>query len=205
MRCLVFILVILLPVWLAQPLAAQSPETPCLECHGPEGLAKNPQAPILAGQREHYLKLQLQAFRNGNAAGRANFSARRHPVMAERAHNYTDEEIVQLARAFSRQVCRSAREFDPRIPRDVPRPQIAQTCFTCHGVDGRSRRSTMPNLAGQRPAYLARQLFAFRDAKPADKTAPIYRHHRMMSRKGNHLSPEQIKQLALYFGHKTCW
>jgi cytochrome c553 len=36
--------------------------------------------------------------------------------------------------------------------------EISSTCAACHGVDGNSMMAMWPKLAGQHPAYLARQL-----------------------------------------------
>jgi len=41
-------------------------------------------------------------------------------------------------------------------------------CQRCHGVDGRSRNGRCPNLAGQDPIYLVRQLQHFSDGQRQD-------------------------------------
>jgi cytochrome c553 len=47
-------------------------------------------------------------------------------------------------------------------------------CAGCHGMDGRGTSTLFPNLNGQKPDYLARQLTAFRDGTRQDPTmAPM--------------------------------
>src|SRR5262245_56767705 len=54
----------------------------------------------------------------------------------------------------------------------------AQVCAACHGANGASVSDTIPNLAGQRAAYIENQLKAFKDglrrpASPASPTATM--------------------------------
>jgi len=44
----------------------------------------------------------------------------------------------------------------------------AASCIGCHGADGISMIPTYPNLAGQKAAYTAKQLKAFRDKTRKD-------------------------------------
>lgn len=46
----------------------------------------------------------------------------------------------------------------------------AATCAGCHGAAGISAVPTYPNLAGQKEAYLAKQLKAFKDGSRKDPT-----------------------------------
>lgn len=64
----------------------------CAVCHGPLGLASQPDAPHLAGQSAVYLTTQLKAYRSG---------ARRHEVMSLMARSLSDEDIAQLAAWFA--------------------------------------------------------------------------------------------------------
>lgn len=49
---------------------------------------------------------------------------------------------------------------------------ILPLCASCHGVDGISSVALYPNLAGQKPEYLAKQL---RDFKAARRDDPVMR------------------------------
>lgn len=71
---------------------------------------------------------------------------------------------------------------------------FAETCAACHGKDGVSETVSVPNLAGQIPDYLAKQLHAFRPEeghqpkRPNDTMTPI----------AGQLSADDISALALY-------
>ena len=46
----------------------------------------------------------------------------------------------------------------------------AASCNACHGVNGISAIPTYPNLAGQKEAYLVKQMKAFKDGTRKDPT-----------------------------------
>lgn len=64
----------------------------CAVCHGPLGVASQPDTPHLAGQPASYLVQQLRAFRSGS---------RKHEVMAVIAKPLTDDDIDKLAAWFA--------------------------------------------------------------------------------------------------------
>ena len=64
------------------------------------------------------------------------------------------------------------------------------TCAGCHGAKGVSANPLWPNLAGQKEAYLAKQLKAFRGGSRKDP---------MMSGMAKPLSDADIDNLAAYF------
>lgn len=64
----------------------------CAVCHGPLGLASQPDAPHLAGQSAVYLATQLKAYRSG---------ARKHEVMGVMARPLSDTDIAELAAWFA--------------------------------------------------------------------------------------------------------
>ena len=63
-------------------------------------------------------------------------------------------------------------------------------CAACHGADGKSLNDLWPNLAGQKPGYLTKQMKAFRDG---DRKDP------MMSPMAATLTDEDIANLTAYF------
>lgn len=67
---------------------------------------------------------------------------------------------------------------------------LAPSCTACHGTSGISANPMWPNLAGQQPGYLAKQLRAFRDGTRTDP---------MMNPLTKNLSDEDIENLASYF------
>ena len=53
---------------------------------------------------------------------------------------------------------------------DAGRDRVATVCAACHGANGISVAGNIPNLAGQKPAYLTAQLRAFR---AGERTNPL--------------------------------
>ena len=68
--------------------------------------------------------------------------------------------------------------------------QLSATCASCHGANGISHSPLWPNLAGQKAAYLEKQLKDFRGDVRKDP---------MMSMMAKPLSDEDITNLAAYF------
>ncbi len=67
----------------------------------------------------------------------------------------------------------------------------SSSCLACHGALGDSDNDAWPDLAGQSPGYLARQLRAFREGR---------RHDPWMSQMAEPLSDQDIADLAAWFG-----
>ena len=68
-------------------------------------------------------------------------------------------------------------------------------CVACHGEDGVGRDPSWPNLAGQKAAYLANQLAAFRDGT---------RRNDMMTPLVTELSDADIDALAAWYAAQPC-
>ena len=66
----------------------------------------------------------------------------------------------------------------------------AATCAGCHGAAGISAIPTYPNLAGQKEAYLAAQMTAFKDGSRKNAT---------MNAMAAPLSDADIANLAAYY------
>lgn len=66
----------------------------------------------------------------------------------------------------------------------------SQVCVACHGIDGNSPLAMNPNLAGQHPEYLAKQLLNY---KSGDRANPI------MAGMVAGLSTEDMKDVAAYY------
>jgi cytochrome c553 len=73
---------------LADPAAGRKKAQMCAACHGIDGIAKNPEAPNLAGESVIYIDRQLKAFRSGE---------RKHPQMSIIAQGLSDEDIRNVA------------------------------------------------------------------------------------------------------------
>ena len=71
----------------------------------------------------------------------------------------------------------------------------AATCAACHGPTGVSGNPLWPNLAGQKEAYLVKQIKAFKDGVRTDATmAPMVAA----------LSDKDIEDLAAVFASQDC-
>jgi cytochrome c553 len=80
---------------------------------------------------------------------------------------------------------------------EAGKAKVAEVCSACHGLNGVSVSDTIPNLAGQRAAYIENQLKAFKDGvrknpSPANPTA-------IMNAMASQLSPAQMADVAAYF------
>ena len=64
----------------------------CQVCHGKDGLAKLPEAPNLAGQKEKYLVNALQSFKAGE---------RKNEQMTVIVKGLSDEDIANVAAYYS--------------------------------------------------------------------------------------------------------
>lgn len=72
---------------------------------------------------------------------------------------------------------------------------VTQVCAACHGADGNSVIPANPNLAGQHPEYLFKQLMNFKSqgGKPAVRNNPV------MAGMVAGLSTDDMQNLAAYF------
>ena len=75
--------------------------------------------------------------------------------------------------------------------------RVDMVCAACHGANGVSVSDTIPNLAGQRAAYIEAQLKAFKDGarKAPAPTSPIA----TMAAIATQLSPANMADVAAYF------
>lgn len=73
---------------------------------------------------------------------------------------------------------------------EAGKAKVATVCAACHGANGVSVSDTIPNLAGQRAAYLETQLKALKDGA---------RKNPIMNAIATQLSPEDISNVAAFF------
>ena len=114
----------------------ESKSTACIACHGPSGNSSNPEWPNLAGQHEHYILKQLQAFKSG---------ARKNPLMTPMAAGLSDDDMADLGAYFAAQKrqawrpilasCRSASvSIAPAMRRTARRPAPRATARQATGI-----------------------------------------------------------------------
>jgi cytochrome c553 len=162
----------------------------CSSCHGPDGRSISSTFPRLAGQQKDYLVAQLQAFRDHT---RADPHAKTYmwgmaarlsdPTIEAIAAYYSAQPPVPGEPASSPEITAGKRIFTEGIPSESVPP-----CMSCHGEKA-AGNGPIPRLAGQHPAYLARQLEAF---------ASNARANVIMHRNSKDLTAVQISEVTAY-------
>lgn len=166
------------------PEAGRQKAAACMACHGPDGNSLADMWPKLAGQVPEYIVKQLQDFKAGR---------RSDEQMSPQAANLGEQDMQDIAAFFASQkvsVAESDRTQQARgeqiYLKGKGRPQPVTACTGCHGPAGAGNREwskTMsqvpavlaPALGGQHPAYVAKQLKAYRDGKRSNDAAKVMR------------------------------
>jgi cytochrome c553 len=127
----------------------------CATCHGEQGIPINKQTPVIWGQNEGYLYLQLRDFKSG---------ARKNALMNPIAAQLEKDDQLALAAYFSQQKWPNLQQ--PSAPDNVAaKAQSAISsigCIGCH-LDHFQGDGTTARLAGQWQEYLQATMLAFRD------------------------------------------
>ena len=127
----------------------------CATCHGEQGTPINHTTPVIWGQNEGYIYLQLRDFKSG---------ARKNALMNPIAAQLEKDDQLALAAYFSKQKWPNLQQ--PAAPRDIAaKAQSAISsvgCIGCH-LDHFQGDGTTARLAGQWQDYLQTQMMAFRD------------------------------------------
>ncbi len=125
----------------------------CFACHGKNGASQNEEFPVLAGQHEYYLYLQLKDFKS---------ESRENKQMNRIVAKLNKVELRAMAKYFSEQ------EW-PGVPSKAGPEQISRgeqiavagQCFQCHQGNYMGASGT-PRLAGQHTEYLKKTLLFFK-------------------------------------------
>ncbi len=129
----------------------------CAGCHGDKGVPIDTNTPVIWGQQEGYLYLQLRDLKSG---------ARKSEIMSPIAQTLERDDMMALARFFSQEPWPDLGQ--PPAPHDVmmnaARANQSIGCTGCHQGEYQGD-STQPRLAGQRREYLERTMFDFRTGK----------------------------------------
>lgn len=132
----------------------------CTACHGAKGMPVDASIPVIWGQHEGYLYIQLRDFKRG---------ARKNPQMSAIVAGMDRPQMLALAAWFAAQPWPDLQQ--KRAPRDVA--HHAETvvgsaqCTQCH-LGGFLGDSTNPRLAGQSHAYLQKTMTDFRSGARAN-------------------------------------
>jgi cytochrome c553 len=154
----------------------------CGACHGEKGLPADPSIPIIGGQHEGYLYLELRDFQKG---------ARKDDRMTPIAQSLSKEDAVALAAYFAakswpRTGAPEASKTDTAIAMTAIKSVV---CTSCH-LEEFQGDSSIPRLAGQEADYLAKTMTDFRNRTRANNPG--------MSDLMNTVTPEQIAAMAKF-------
>ena len=142
----------------AQPIDDQA--LACAGCHGENGVPLQTTMPVIWGQQQGYLYLQLRDFKSG---------ARKNDIMTPIAQALERADMQALALYFSQKPWPNLQL--PRPPADVAAKALqaatAVGCTTCH-QSGYLGDSTQPRLAGQWKDYLQQTMLDFRNRSRAN-------------------------------------
>ena len=154
----------------------------CAACHGEKGLPADPSIPIIWGQHEGYVYLELRDFQKG---------ARKEDRMTPVAQSLSKEDAVALAAYFAakswpRTGAPEASKTDTAIAMTAIKSVV---CTSCH-LEEFQGDSSIPRLAGQEADYLAKTMTDFRNRTRANNPG--------MSDLMNTVTPEQIAAMAKF-------
>ena len=127
----------------------------CSGCHGEKGIPLDKTTPVIWGQQEGYLYLQLRDFKKG---------ARKNEVMSQIVAPLERDDMKEIAAYFAAKPWPSLGQ-PAASDADTGRAKTANGSIGCTGchLDQYQGTGTVPRLAGQSHDYLVKTLGEFRD------------------------------------------
>ncbi len=127
----------------------------CATCHGENGIPINKQTPVIWGQNEGYLYLQLRDYKSG---------ARKNELMAPIAATLEKEDMLALAAYFTKLKWPNLQQpsAPPAVAKKAEAANASIGCKGCHLAHFQGDGTTA-RLAGQWQEYLQATMMAFRD------------------------------------------
>jgi len=154
----------------------------CGACHGENGVPQDKSTPVIWGQHQGYLYLQLRDYKRGT---------RKDDVMSPVVDMLERDDMMALAEYFTQKRWPDLRQ--PRVSDDVAakalRANVAVGCTGCH-LGEYQGDGTQPRLAGQLREYLAKSMMDFRTGKRGNNPG--------MTNLMNVTSEEEIVAMAEY-------
>jgi cytochrome c553 len=127
----------------------------CNACHGENGVPQEKQTPVIWGQHQGYLYLQLRDYKRGT---------RKSDPMSIIVESLERDEMMALAAYFAAKPW--PRLDQPQAAAEVAaeaqRANVALNCTGCH-QGAYQGDGTQPRLAGQSREYLVRSMMEFRN------------------------------------------
>lgn len=139
----------------AEDAAIEEKAKLCATCHGENGVPINNATPVIWGQNEGYLYLQLRDFKSG---------ARENAQMAPIASQLEKEDMYALAAYFTKKKWPDLGQPSASSEAAAKADSAARSigCRGCH-LDHFQGDGTTARLAGQWQEYLLQTMLAFRD------------------------------------------
>jgi cytochrome c553 len=126
----------------------------CAACHGENGVPQDKTTPVIWGQYQGYLYLELRDYKSG---------ARKNDIMSPLAQTLARDDMMALALYFSQKRWPDLQQ--PPAPPDVAARAIRANgsvgCTGCHQGQYQGE-GTQPRLAGQSREYLRQTMIDFR-------------------------------------------
>jgi cytochrome c553 len=126
----------------------------CAGCHGQDGKPIDKTIPIIWGQQQGYIYIQLRDFKRGD---------RKNEIMQPIASTMEREDMLAIAEYFSKRPWPDLGQ--PRASKEVADRALSANrsvgCTGCH-LDHFQGDGTVPRLAGMSREYLAKTIADFR-------------------------------------------
>jgi cytochrome c553 len=126
----------------------------CAGCHGQDGKPIDKTTPVIWGQQQGYLYIQLRDFKRGD---------RKNDIMQPIASMLERQDMLDIADYFSKKPWPDLAQ--PRAPKEVSERALSAShsvgCTSCH-LDHFQGDGTKPRLAGMNREYLAKTMTDFR-------------------------------------------
>src|SRR5260370_30344544 len=126
----------------------------CAGCHGEDGKPVDKAYPVIWGQQQGYLYIQLRDFKRGD---------RKNEIMQPIASSMERADMMAIAEYFSKKPWPDLGQ--PRAPKEVAnralRANASVGCTGCH-LDQFQGDGTVPRLAGVSREYLTKSISDFR-------------------------------------------
>jgi len=146
-------LIIALPT-IARAVSLEDNVAMCGACHGENGVPQDKTTPVIWGQTEGYLYLQLRDYKRGD---------RKNDQMTPVAEQLERDDMFALAKYFAQKKWPSLGQ--PPAPSEVAaearRANGSVGCTGCH-QDSYLGEGTQPRLAGQWKEYMLQTMLDFR-------------------------------------------
>jgi cytochrome c553 len=126
----------------------------CDVCHGKDGKPRDKMTPVIWGQNQGYIYIQLRDYKKGS---------RQDDIMSDVCAELSREDMMALAEHYSQKPWPNLGQ--PSASKDIVtqslRANASIGCTGCH-LDEYLAAGTAPRLAGQRREYLEKTMLDFR-------------------------------------------